>query len=130
VAQKLSAAQQRRVDELQGFLKTVEHVKRLVAELDSNRAARQKLIDNITGSIERELSHLRQRALTSNVGTLADTAGALAVAAARSGGGLQMKIRALGEGVNSLLMQLDLAIKLTLKPPEEGAKGGGEGNAP
>jgi hypothetical protein len=26
--------------------------------------------------------------------------------------------------------QLDLAIKLTLKPPEEGAKGGGEGNAP
>jgi hypothetical protein len=116
MVQKLSAAQQRRIDELRAYVKVVEHVKRLVADLDSNRAARQKLIDNISHSIERELSQLRQRALTSNVGTLADTAGALAVAAGRAGGGLQMKIRTLGEGVNSLLLQLDQALKTALKP--------------
>ncbi len=115
MAQKLSAAQQRRVEELRGFLKTVERVKSLVAELDSNRAARQQIIDNLSSAIERELSRLRQRSLTANVGTLADTAGALAVAAGRAGGGLQMKIRTLTEGVNSLLLQLDMAIKLTLK---------------
>ncbi|MGH7699399.1 MAG: hypothetical protein ACREMJ_02615 [Gemmatimonadales bacterium] len=116
MAEKLTGAQQRRVDELHQFIRAVEHVKKLVAELDSNRAARAKIIDNLCGSIARELSQLRQRALTTNVGTVADTAGALAVLAARTGGGLAMKIRGLTEGVHSLVMQLDQALKQALHP--------------
>lgn len=116
MAGKLSGNQQRRLEELRGFLKTVEHVRRLVAELDSSRAARQMVIDNLSSAIEKDLARLRQRALTSNVGTLADTAGTLAVVAGRAGGGLQMKIRALQEGVNGLVMQLEQAIKLAQKP--------------
>ena len=62
------------------------------------------------GSIARDLTHLRQRALTANIGTIADVAGSLAVMAAR-GGGLNMKIRGLTDGMNNLLIQLDHALK-------------------
>jgi hypothetical protein len=73
------------------------------------------IINNICGSISRELSQMRQRALSSNVGTLADTAGALAVLAARQGSGLSFKVRALAEGVNSLMIQLDQSLKAASK---------------
>lgn len=119
MASKLSALQQRRVDEILEFQRTVNHVKTMVAELESNRAARSVVIDNICGAIARELSQLRQRAMTANVGTLADTAGALAVLAARSGGGMNFKIRGLGEGVNSLNMQLELSLKQAMTPEDK-----------
>ncbi len=90
---------------------TVVHVKRLVAELDGNRAARAKVIDNICASIARELSQLRQRAMTAPVGTVGDIAGSLAVLAARGGSGLAFKIRGLHEGINSLNMQMEAALK-------------------
>ena len=54
---------------------------------------------------------MRQRALSANVGTLADTAGGLAVLASRQGSGLNFKVRALAEGVNSLMLQLDQSLK-------------------
>lgn len=119
MASKLSAQQQRKVDEILEFQRTVNHVKTMVAELESNRAARSVVIDNICGAIARELSQLRQRSMTANVGTLADTAGALAVLAARSGGGMNFKIRGLGEGVNSLNMQLELSLKQAMTPEKE-----------
>ena len=113
MAEKRSAAQQRRIDDVHAFVRTVEHIKKLVAELDSSRAGRTQVIENICTTIARELSQLRQRAMSANVGTLADTAGALAVMASR-GGGIAMKIRGLTEGVNSMLMQLDQALKHAL----------------
>ena len=119
MASKLTPQQQRKVDEIIEFQRTVNHVKTMVAELESNRAARSVVIDNICGAIARELSQLRQRAMTANVGTLADTAGALAVLAARSGGGMNFKIRGLGEGVNSLNLQLDLSLKQAMTPDKE-----------
>lgn len=111
MAEKRTPAQQRKMDDIHAFIRTVEHVRKLVTDLDSSRAARSKVIDGISAQIARELSQLRQRAMTANVGTLADTAGALAVMAGRSGGGIAIKIRGLTEGVNSLLMQLDQALK-------------------
>jgi len=119
MASKLSAQQQRRVDEILEFQRNVNHVKSLVTELESSRAARSVVIDNICGAIARELSQLRQRAMTANVGTLADTAGALAVLAARSGGGMNFKVRGLGEGVNSLNMQLELSLKQAMAPEKD-----------
>lgn len=101
----------RRIEEIQQFMRTVEHVKKLVTELESSRAAKPTIINGICGNISRELSQMRQRAMTANVGTLADVAGSLAVVAARGGTGLNMKIRALGDGVNSMMMQLDQALK-------------------
>src|SRR5207247_3257141 len=106
----LSPPQARRLDQVNALLPVANHVKVIVAKLDSNPASRSQLIDNLCGSIARDLTHLRQRALTANIGTIADVAGSLAVMAAR-GGGLNMKIRGLTDGLNDLLIQLDHALK-------------------
>ncbi len=45
MAGKLSAEQQRRVDEILQFQRSVDHVAKLVAELEGNRAAKATFID-------------------------------------------------------------------------------------
>ncbi|PYO71695.1 MAG: hypothetical protein DMD64_13740 [Gemmatimonadetes bacterium] len=112
MVQKQSANQIRRIEELQGYVRTVDHVRKLIAELESNRAAKPKIIDGICGNIARDLSHMRQRALTANLGTLPDVAGQLAMVANRAGTGINMKVRALADGVNSMTIQLDQALKM------------------
>ena len=119
MVQKQSANQIRRIEELQVYVRTVDHVKKMVSELESNRAANPKIINNICGSIARELSHMRQRALTANLGTLPDVAGQLAIVAGRAGTGINMKVRALAEGVNSMTIQLDQALKMAHEPEKE-----------
>src|SRR2546426_3262637 len=95
---KLTADQQRRVGDIQQFQKVVEHVAKLVAELNSNRAAKATFIDNICESIARQLSQMRQRALTSGVGTIADVAGAMSGMAGGGGGGDKKNPRLSGGG--------------------------------
>lgn len=116
MATKQTPNQVRRIEEIGQFIRTVDHVKKLVAELEGNRAARPIIVNNICGSIARELSQMRQRAMTANVGTLADIAGTLAVVAARQGTGFNMKIRALSDGVNSMMIMLDSAMKAAHEP--------------
>jgi hypothetical protein len=111
VVEKLTPNQVRQIELIQGFIRNVEHVKKLIGELEGSRAARPVIINNICGAIARQLSQMRQRALSANVGTLADTAGALAVLASRQGSGINFKLRALAEGVNSLMIQLDQSLK-------------------
>ena len=111
----LSPNQQRKVDEITEIQKTVSHVRTLVAELESNRAAKTTLVTNLCSTIARELSQMRQRLLTSPIGTVADIAGALAIMAARTGG-INMKLRGLADGVNSIDMQLDQALKAAMAP--------------
>jgi len=118
MAQKLTAEQLARIEYVQGSLRTVDHVAKLVHELDSNRAAKSKVLENICESIARELAHMRQRALTANIGTIADVAGSMSVMAGR-GGGIDMKIRGLGDGVNSLRLQLDQAMKQAMTPDKK-----------
>jgi hypothetical protein len=117
MAHKITAEQAARIEQIEGFLKSVDHVARLVAELDANRAAKSKTLENLCESIARELSQMRQRALTANVGTIGDVAGTMSVMAGR-GGGINMKIRGLNDGVNSLRLQLDQALKQAMRPPE------------
>jgi len=112
---KLTAEQARRIEEINDYLKVVDHLRRLVTELESNRAASTRVLENICETLARELSHMRQRALTSNIGTLADLAGSLSIMASR-GGGINLKIRALGDGLNSMTMQLELALKRASTP--------------
>ena len=122
MAQKQSPNQIRRIEELQHFVRTVDKVKKLVVELEANRAAKATIINGLCGNIARELSHMRQRALTANLGTLPDVAGNLAVVASRAGTGLNMKIRALADGMNSMTMQLDQALKAAHDMPPEKPK--------
>lgn len=116
---KQSANQIRRIEELQQYVRTVDHVKKLVAELESNRAAKPKILNGICATIARELQQMRQRALTANLGTLPDVAGTLAIVAGRAGTGIMMKVRALHDGVNSMTMQLDQALKMAHEAPPE-----------
>jgi hypothetical protein len=110
---RLSPAQQERITTIRGFQRTVEQVKRLVAELDGSRAAPMATITNLCASIERELSRLRQRALVTDMGTLGDMAGSMSVLAGRSIG-IALKIRGLTEGVQSLEFELAAALAKTL----------------
>lgn len=119
MVQKQSPNQIRRMEEVQQFMRSVDHIKKLVSELESSRAARPVIINNICGAIARELSQMRQRALSANVGTLADVAGNLAVLASRQGSGVNFKLRALGEGVNSLMIQLEQSLKAASQPEKE-----------
>jgi hypothetical protein len=115
MADKLSPEQHRRIEEIREYLGAVQHVKRLVADLEGSRAAKATLIQSICESIARALSELRQRTLTAKLGSVPDTAGAMSVMASR-GGGLAMKLRGLSEGVASLTMELDNAMRAASTP--------------
>ncbi len=115
--QKLTAEQVRRIEEIEEFQRAADHLKRLVTELEGNRAGQTRTIQQLSEKIANEASQMRQRALTTNIGTIADVAGTMSVMAGR-GGGINMKIRALAESVNSLYIQLDAAMKHAMAPPE------------
>ncbi len=117
MTQKLTADQVRQVEEIAEFQRAADHLKHLVAELESNRAGQTRTIQQICEKIAIESSQMRQRALTTNIGTIADVAGTMSVMAGR-GGGVLMKIRALGDAVNSLHLQLEGALKKAMAPPE------------
>ena len=114
---KLTADQVRQVEEIEDFQRTADRLKHLVTELEANRAGQTRTIQQLCEKIAIEASQMRQRALTSNVGTVADVAGTMSVMASR-GGGVLMKIRALADAVNSMQMQLDAALKKAMAPPE------------
>lgn len=122
--QKLTAAQQRRIDQIQEYQRIVAHARTLVTELESSRAARPIVIENLCSQIAREMSQLRYKCLTTPVGTVGDTAGALAVMAGR-GGGINMKLRGLADGLNGITMQLDQALKLAHTPEAKTPPAGG-----
>ncbi len=115
--QKLTVDQLRRIEEIEEFQRAAQHLKRLVTELEANRAGQTRTIQQLTEKISNEASQMRQRALTANVGTIADVAGSMSVMASR-GGGINMKIRVLGDAVSSLFMQLDVAMKHATTPLE------------
>lgn len=119
---KLTPNQQRRVEQIEGFLRSVALVKKLTAELEGNRAARPKILEDISSRISRELMKMRHRAVAANVGTVADIAGNLAGVAKRSQG-FQMKIRSLNDGVTSLNIQLDRALAMAKAPEEKRPSG-------
>ncbi|HYL21549.1 MAG TPA: hypothetical protein VEU74_07295 [Gemmatimonadales bacterium] len=115
--QKLTADQMRRIEEIEEFQRAADHLMHLVKELESNRAGQTRTIQQLSEKIVNASSQMRQRALTANIGTVADVAGTMSVMAGR-GGGINMKIRALSDSVNSLYMQLEAAMKHAMAPPE------------
>ena len=115
--QKLTADQMRRIEEIEEFQRAADHLMHLVKELESNRAGQTRTIQQLSEKIVNASSQMRQRALTANIGTVADVAGTMSVMAGR-GGGINMKIRALSDSVNSLYMQLEAAMNHAIAPPE------------
>src|SRR2546427_5748717 len=93
---KLTADQLRRIEEIEEFQRAADHLKHLVTELEGNRAGQTRTIQQLSEKIANAASQMRQRALTANVGTIADLAGTMSVMAGR-GGGIHMKIRALAD---------------------------------
>lgn len=126
---KLSASQQRRVDQITELQKIVDHTKATVKELESSRAAKATVINNLSGMIAREMQQMRQKLLTSPVGTVGDIAGNLSIVAGRSAG-INVKIRALNDGINSINMQLDQALKVAMQPEKEKEDKHGPGDEP
>src|SRR2546430_3593951 len=117
MSQKLTADQVRQVEEIEDFQRAADRLKHLVTELEANRAGQTRTIQHLCEKIAIEASQMRQRALTGNVGTVADVAGGMSVMAGR-GGGVLMKIRALGGAVDKMQIQLDAGLKHALMPPE------------
>ena len=115
--QKLTAEQVRRIEEIEEFQRAADHLMHLVKELESNRAGQTRTIQQLSEKIVNASSQMRQRALTANIGTIADVAGMMSVMAGR-GGGINMKVRALSDSVNSLNMQLAAAMTHAMVPPE------------
>ena len=115
---KLSANQQRKIDHILVLQKIVGHTRSTLKELESSRAAKASVVNNLSGMIAREMQQLRQKLLTSPVGTVGDLAGNLSIVAARNAG-LNVKIRALNDGLNSIDIQLDQALKTASKPEEQ-----------
>ena len=115
---KLTPIQAQRIEQITGFIKTVDLVKKLVGELEANRAARPQLLQDLCARISRELLRLRQRAVGANIGTVADVAGGLATMATRATG-LLMKIRGLKDGIASLAFQLDRALVQAQTPEDK-----------
>jgi chromosome segregation ATPase len=115
--QKLTAEQVRRIEEIEEFKRAADHLMHLVKELESNRAGQTRTIQQLSEKIVNASSQMRQRALTANIGTIADVAGTMSVMASR-GGGINMKIRALADAIGSLHMQLEAAMRHAMEPPE------------
>lgn len=118
---KLTPNQLRRIEEIQGFLRDLAHLKRLVADLESQRAARPAVLQRLSSRIAREFSQMRQRTIGANIGTVADVAGSLSTMATR-GQGMLMKLRGLNDGVATIALQLDRALK-DATTPEKGPSG-------
>jgi hypothetical protein len=113
--QKITPLQAEQVQRIQDFQKSLARIKKLVGELESNRAARPQVLQDLGSQIAREFSRLRARAVGASIGTVADLAGQLSVAASRSSG-LLMKLRTLHDGVASLTFQLDRALTAATTP--------------
>lgn len=122
---KLSANQQRKVDQILDLQKIIGHTRATLKELESSRAAKATVINNLSGMIAREMQRMRQKLLTAPVGTVGDLAGNLSIVAGRTQG-INVKIRALNDGLNSIDLQLDQALKTAMQPEKDDKHGAGD----
>jgi hypothetical protein len=108
---KLSVKATEIVGYLEGLIKETEHYASLVEQFASPNA---KHADMYAAQLARELGHLRQKAMTYNLGYVADRAGQLGVMATR-GGSQMMKSRLLRDGVAAFRSLLEQTIKATIQ---------------
>lgn len=110
---KLTGAQQAQLMYLEGLRRKFERIHRLVEEI-ANLQGGEATVKILT----RILDEQRHGASTLLLHALADNLGMMAMVA-RRGGGHQMKVRALREGLAGLKTNFEGALRLASTPREE-----------
>lgn len=110
MAPKLSAAQHAQLAFLETLNARFERIHRQIEEIAAMRAD-----DTQVRNLSRLLDECRNQAGTLNLGPMADTFGRMSMMA-RRGGGLQMKVRGLREGLVSLKTNFDGAYRAASTP--------------
>jgi len=110
---KLTGAQQAQLVFLEGLKLKFERIHRWIEEI-----ATLKGTDTTVKQLCRLLEENKHQATTLSLNSLADTMGMMAMVA-RRGGGMQMKIRALREGLASLKANWEGAHRAASTPVEE-----------
>lgn len=118
---KLSSKQQAQLAWLQTLPPKFEQFHKAIELM-----AIQQADEVVIRGLGRRLDELKANAQGLGLGSLADTAGMMGMVA-RRGGGLQMKVRALQEGLGSLKINYDGALRAATTPEGDGHGGG---NAP
>jgi len=115
MAKKLSAAAQAQFNFLQSLTPQFDRIHRLVEEMASLRLDEARV-----RSLTRQLDQLKTQAASLSLAPLADTFGMMSMLA-RRGGGMQMKVRGLREGMASLKINHEGAVRaIQAKAAEEG----------
>lgn len=109
----LSAAQQAQLQFLQTLPARFERFHRQIEEMASLRAN-----ETAVRNLSRALDALRNEASSLTLSGLADTLGMMAMLS-RRGGGLQMRVRGLREGLASLKLNYEGALRAASRPQEE-----------
>jgi len=104
----------RRIQQIQTLKRLLDqYVKQWVLELDSQQRTKGEVVNQICRSLARELSKLRVLAGDANLVSVADTAGSMAVLAARQRA-VDFKVRQMREGLAELHKLLDQAFDQTM----------------
>ncbi|MEO8448185.1 MAG: hypothetical protein ABI647_00245 [Gemmatimonadota bacterium] len=110
MAVKLSSRQQAQVAVLETFPPRMETIHRLIEEIAGLRADEQ-----VVRRLGRTLDEMKAGASGMGLGALAETCGMMAIMS-RRGGGIQMKVRGLREGLASLKVNFDGAMRSATTP--------------
>lgn len=110
---RLSGTQQAQLAFLETLPPRFERIHRQIEEMASLKAD-----DTATRTLCRVLDELRNGASTLNLGPLADTFGIMSNLA-RRGGGLQMKVRGMREGLVSLKLNYEGLYRAASRLPDE-----------
>lgn len=107
---KLSSRQQATLAVLEAFPHRFAYIHRTVEEMSSLKAD-----ESVQRRLARTLDEMKAQAGAVGVGALADTCGMMAMLARRTGG-LQTRVRGLREGLGSLKINFDAAMKAASTP--------------
>ena len=125
MADKLTPRQKAQLEVLETLPKRFEHIHRLVEEIAGLRAD-----ESLIRRLCRTLDEGKAAANAVNLSALSETMGMMGMLA-RRGGGVQMKVRGLRDGLASLRVNFEGALRSARTPePGESDQGGGPGGSP
>lgn len=119
MAEKLSPRQQAQLAVLEPLGRRFEYLHRMIEEMAALRADESR-----ERQLVRNLEEMKAQTNTSGLTALSETLGMMAMLARRSGG-LQMRVRGLREGLVSLKINYEGALRTATTPEEAATEGDG-----
>lgn len=116
MAEKLSPRQQAQLAILEPIGRRFEQLHRMIEEMAALRAD-----ESLQRKLTRNLDEMKSQAAGIGLNSLAETLGMMAMLARRSGG-LQMRVRGLREGLASLKINYEGALRSATTPEESEAE--------